>query len=462
MKSLLTFLLIIIIGFYSGRAQSVTVTFTAEDAQKEHLQLSRVLITNKTRGWTETLFYPDTTLLLNEGVGISHYDNKDKLILYQNIPNPFNGKTTFNLFLPKPCDVCLEVLNNDGKVLIGNTYSLGEGKHSFKLSLALPQTCFIKATSPHGSSAMKMVNVGFSGANDMEYDGVTENLQPKTIRSGKGTSNHEFMVGDIMQYIGFVPDKNGTEHHSDTIEQVQLFSEQITFSVQFDFVCGDSLVVDYDGNTYPTVQLGSQCWMAENLRTSHYANGSNIMYNYNGASSFSPNYDLPEGSDTSTAPLGFLYNWYTAMGLSLNSNGTYVHPITGVSDICPTGWHVPNNSEWVALLNHVKAQSAFICDNDNNNIAKSLASTYGWGASTNTCAAGNDPASNNATGLGLNTAAWQNHEARYWTSSEASGTGTAPLSAQATFYTIWNTWSFCMNATSNKYDSRNSVRCVRD
>ena len=39
---------------------------------------------------------------------------------------------------------------------------------------------------------------------------------------------------------------------------------------------GAATVTDYDGHTYNTVQLGSQCWMAENLRTSHYSDGTAI------------------------------------------------------------------------------------------------------------------------------------------------------------------------------------------
>lgn len=47
--------------------------------------------------------------------------------------------------------------------------------------------------------------------------------------------------------------------------------------------CGS--VTDYDGNTYKTVQLGSQCWMAENLKTTHYSDGKGIPT----GSSTSPN-----------------------------------------------------------------------------------------------------------------------------------------------------------------------------
>lgn len=42
------------------------------------------------------------------------------------------------------------------------------------------------------------------------------------------------------------------------------------------FTCGTSTVSDYDGNVYNTVLIGYQCWMKENLRTTHYANGTSI------------------------------------------------------------------------------------------------------------------------------------------------------------------------------------------
>jgi uncharacterized protein (TIGR02145 family) len=99
-------------------------------------------------------------------------------------------------------------------------------------------------------------------------------------------------------------------------------------------------VIDIDGNTYNTVQIGNQVWMSENLKTSRYRNGGSIPYVVGntdwqalrtGAWSY---YDHDAAND---AIYGKLYNWYTTLGDTL----------------CPTGWHVPTDAEWTTLTNYL-------------------------------------------------------------------------------------------------------------
>jgi uncharacterized protein (TIGR02145 family) len=97
-------------------------------------------------------------------------------------------------------------------------------------------------------------------------------------------------------------------------------------------------VNDIDGNTYKTIQIGSQVWMAENLRTTKYRNNISIpnitdntqwQNESTGAWSYYNNYA------TNNNPYGKLYNWYAVV----NSNG-----------ICPNGWHLPTDAEWNILI----------------------------------------------------------------------------------------------------------------
>jgi uncharacterized protein (TIGR02145 family) len=96
-------------------------------------------------------------------------------------------------------------------------------------------------------------------------------------------------------------------------------------------------VTDIDGNKYRTVIIGKQEWMAENLKTTRYAEGpfirdvtqpksaSNcIFYNYN---------------DSNNIKYGKLYSWYSVY--PYNHNGL---------NLCPTGWHVPSDGEWLTLV----------------------------------------------------------------------------------------------------------------
>lgn len=155
------------------------------------------------------------------------------------------------------------------------------------------------------------------------------------------------------------------------------------------------IFIDYDGNIYNTIQLGNKCWMKENLRTTHYADGTNI-YRGTDTSSTIAYYYCPN-NDSSNVPIyGYLYNWKAVMHNSLSSNA---NP-SGVQGICPNGWHVPSIAEWTQLTDYVRTRSQYVCGYGGIvTIAKALASTFGWNTSTNLCAVGNQPNNNNATGF---------------------------------------------------------------
>jgi uncharacterized protein (TIGR02145 family) len=105
--------------------------------------------------------------------------------------------------------------------------------------------------------------------------------------------------------------------------------------------CGCESVTDIDGNMYSTIQIGSQCWMAENLKVTHYRNGDpipNVTSDYiwfeltTGAYC---NYNNDEGN---VDVYGRLYNW---------------HAVVDGRNIAPEGWHVPSDAEWQILVDYL-------------------------------------------------------------------------------------------------------------
>lgn len=111
----------------------------------------------------------------------------------------------------------------------------------------------------------------------------------------------------------------------------------------------DTVVSDFDGHVYGTVKLGEQVWLKENIKSTHYSNGTpiadgthagNLDYDTLSKYSFSYNNDI---SNIST--YGRLYTWSAAMGGALSSNTIP----SGVQGICPAGWHVPSDAEWMKL-----------------------------------------------------------------------------------------------------------------
>ncbi|MBE0640170.1 MAG: hypothetical protein IH598_16775 [Bacteroidales bacterium] len=148
------------------------------------------------------------------------------------------------------------------------------------------------------------------------------------------------------------------------------------------FPCGEQ-ISDIDGNIYNTLQIGTQCWMKENLKTTKDADGNAITrYCYN--------------NDPSNCNVyGGLYTWTTAMNGAASSNNVP----SGVRGICPDGWHLPSDAEWTALTNYVSSQSGYLCDANTSYIAKALAAQTNWQTNSNTCAVGNNLTLNNATGF---------------------------------------------------------------
>lgn len=101
-------------------------------------------------------------------------------------------------------------------------------------------------------------------------------------------------------------------------------------------------VTDFDGNVYNVVRIGSQTWMAENLRSIHYADGTAIE----GAFAYN---DDPASVD----PYGRLYTWPAARRGSTSSNSIP----SNIQGACPNGYHLPSSAEWEKLLKELGSES---------------------------------------------------------------------------------------------------------
>lgn len=104
-------------------------------------------------------------------------------------------------------------------------------------------------------------------------------------------------------------------------------------------------VTDVDGNTYQSVIIGTQEWMSENLKTSKYSNGNNI-FNETDQTTW---LNLTSGAwvyynndSQFDIPFGKLYNW---------------HAVSDTRNICPNGWHVPSDLEWMTLVNYLGGEN---------------------------------------------------------------------------------------------------------
>ena len=382
-------------------AQTVSVTFTGRDAQNHYLPLNRVVVSNLTKGWQETLTWPDTVLVMTStGIGDAETQNFASLQLSQNNPNPFDGTTYVNLNVTDLGDVELVVTDITGRIVGANNYSpLQPGVHEIRVTLSSSGLYFLTARQNGKTASVKMVNRGNGGGNVIAFVGVVETLRatslPKPKISHRGTTDNPFAPGDQIEYVGFAM-QNGTEVESGHVVQTQETSQTVVLTFGNGAPCpGIPTVTDYDGNVYNTVQIGQQCWMRENLRTTHYADGTVFPAGGDNVSHTNPYYYDYSGSSIPLNLRGYYYNWSAAMQGAAASNAVP----SGVQGVCPNGWHLPSDAEWTMLTDYVSLQSEYTCGGETNYIAKSLASTEGWNSCSGECLPGDQSAhANNASG----------------------------------------------------------------
>ena len=103
-------------------------------------------------------------------------------------------------------------------------------------------------------------------------------------------------------------------------------------------------ITDIDGNTYKTVTIGTQTWMAENLKVTKYNDGiaipnvtDNTAWGELTTGALCDYGNIPSNSET----YGKLYNWHAV----------------NTGKLCPTGWHVPSDAEWTELTDYLGGTS---------------------------------------------------------------------------------------------------------
>lgn len=212
-------------------------------------------------------------------------------------------------------------------------------------------------------------------------------------------------------------------------------------------------VSDLDGNVYNTITIGSQIWMAENLRTTTNRSNSIPTATFPGSAtlySTRPQYQWAYNNDESNvATYGRLYT---------------VYAVIGGYNACPTGWHVPSDSEWNTLSDYLISNS-YGYGGSGDDISKSLASPFGWVISNTIGYVGNDQASNNKSGFSA-LPGGKRHEAGGFEEVGNSGIWwSSSLSANqeiATTRTISNNNYNTLIKSSNAGWAGLSVRCVKD
>jgi uncharacterized protein (TIGR02145 family) len=163
--------------------------------------------------------------------------------------------------------------------------------------------------------------------------GIKENitLNDSIVYSGLGTGSFSVNIYNLTEsskyyFRIFASNEKGTN-----------LGNIISFNTS-SFICGSSKVLDNNYSyEYETVNIGNQCWMKENLNSDKYKNGDNIIQVGGQDQDWKNLYNGTSGFIRPSAQYA-LYNGYAV----LNSKG-----------ICPKGWHIPFNDEWITLSNYL-------------------------------------------------------------------------------------------------------------
>ena len=237
-----------------------------------------------------------------------------------------------------------------------------------------------------------------------------------------------------------------TEASPDEAAAAAAAAEAAAAAAAYGIVSNPGAGVTFSGYSYTSVVLGNgQEWLAENLRSTTYANGDpipNVTDNTAWPQLTSGAWAHYQNNGSYENPYGKLYNWYA---------------VADPRNVCPTGWHVPTDAEWSALVNYL--------DPDNGNNGQSSETAGGKMKSTGTqyWQAPNEGATNESGFSGLPGGYRSNYDGTFvnlgsngywWSASESGAEDAWGRQLDYDFADIFRYY----------YDKRNgfSVRCLRD
>jgi uncharacterized protein (TIGR02145 family) len=214
----------------------------------------------------------------------------------------------------------------------------------------------------------------------------------------------------------------------------------------------NGIVKDIEGNTYKTIKIGNQVWMAENLKTTKYRNGDLIGTTTPATLDISgettPKYQWAyDGNESNVAIYGRLYTWYA---------------VTDSRNVCPAGWHVPIDAEWTTLKDYL-TNNGYGYGGSGSDIAKSMAATSGWTTYGTVGTVGNDQASNNRSGFTALPGGYRGGSG-YFDSIGYTGSWWSSSAYDATY--AWHSILLYTKENAGRYYNSKelgfSIRCVRD
>jgi uncharacterized protein (TIGR02145 family) len=308
----------------NSSAQDYQITFAGTGAAT---LVDSVEVENLSTGKTITLSGGDI-LHLTSVVGISQPEkiNSSGMRIY---PNPMMDNSILELQPKEAGEAVITVYEMTGKTVAQIHTYLENGRQEYRLSGLKNSMYLISITGNKFQYSGKILssrqangNPGIEKVSSTNESNI-EKISKKEFSETKGTVDMHYTAGDRLKFKAI----SGIY----STVKTDIPTEDKTLAFYF-VACTDG-----ENNNYPVVEIGGQIWMAENLKTTKYNDGTSIPLVLDSASwtaLSTPGYCWNNNdSATYRDTYGALYNWYT-----VNSN-----------KLCPTSWHVPTDTEWIIL-----------------------------------------------------------------------------------------------------------------
>lgn len=214
----------------------------------------------------------------------------------------------------------------------GHMLSLGNGG-----IVQLPDTVNTSDIDPTNELITEVALIGTNleitdagGTFSTDLSGISSGTGDQTLASVLLLGNDA--GGNRITNLADPVDENDVSSKAYVDEQVSLV---ITMMQKFLEDASKLNIQDVEGNSYPTIRIGYQVWMGTNLKTTRYNDNTPIQLVTE--NSITPGYCWYGNDSLSHAQTyGALYNWYAV----------------NTGNLCPTGWHVPTNADWVILSDY--------------------------------------------------------------------------------------------------------------
>jgi uncharacterized protein (TIGR02145 family) len=326
MKTSTIIFILLVLAITKIQAQDYLISFAAIG---DTSVVTTVYVENLTSGATLVLNGSDI-LHLTPVTGIADPDFANQSL--QIYPNPMAGQSQLKFDSPVEGNAVITLVDLSGRLVCQFSKSLSPGLQTFRISGIKLGMYFLKVTGNNYSYSSKLLSQSNrEGEARIEYVSSVNYSVDKQLKNSAATIEMPYTEGDRLLY------KISSGKYSAVTIDVPTGSKTITSN----FVAS----TDADNNSYSTVKIGNQVWMAENLKTTRYNDGTSIPRETDNTAwqhlSTPAIAWLNNDSSTNHNMYGVLYNGFAV----------------GTGKLAPKGWHIPTDAEWDTLVSYLGGSS---------------------------------------------------------------------------------------------------------